>query len=109
MESGLRDSLTKLAFYDELVKISVSAEGQRARHQAKKWMKNTALIGAGAAGGTGLAMLTDCYAPKVFGESWNQLSRAKKIAILSPLVAAGGVAMPIIAKKLQEEKMRRMR
>lgn len=101
------DSLTKLAFCDELVKISRSAEQEANRQKAKKFVKNTLLISSGMAAGTGLAMIAEDVAKRWAGPAWDRMPVQKRISILGPIVSAGSIAAPLLIKKLMEEKARR--
>jgi hypothetical protein len=110
MVSAPLDSLVKLAFYDELEKISArTAEQQRNRDQVKKWFKNSAIIAGGSAAATGLSMLAARYAPKIVGKEWGKLTPKQQVQVLGPVMTAGNILNQILLQKMLKEKVRRMR
>jgi hypothetical protein len=105
MESSLRDSVTRLALYDELEKIALASERGS---KVKKFIGNTALVASGAAAGTGLYMLAERYGPKLLGPQWRSLTKQQKVAVLGPILTAGSIGVPILLKNMLKEKVRRM-
>ena len=103
------DEITKLAFADELVKISRTAEQTANRQQASRWIKNTLLISGGAAAGIGLGMIAERLGPKLAGSAWRNMSPERKVSIIGPVIGISSAAMPFIVKALVAERDRRMR
>lgn len=90
--------------FDELVKIS---EAQSNKEKAKQWMKNTALIAAGAGAGTGAGMLVERFAKKNIGPMFAHADPRTKAMILGALAGGGSIAASLLAKKLYEERKKR--
>lgn len=82
--------VTLEALSDELVKIASAQEGQNARF--KKFLKSTALIGAGTGAGYGAGMLAEKAFQKFLGQKWEAMPVSSKTRLLGAaigLAAAG--------------------
>lgn len=64
------------ALFDELEKIAEK------NPKLKKWIRNAALITAGAGAGTAVAMVADRALTSVVGSKFNSLSRDAKMKLL---------------------------
>jgi hypothetical protein len=109
--SGNLHPITKLAFIDELEKISreVSPRAQANRDQAKKFLKSTAIMMAGSAAGVGTFMVGDLLAGKLFGAGWNSLPKEARHMILTAAGGAAAVGSAHYVKRLAEEREKYMR
>jgi hypothetical protein len=109
--SGSLHPITKLAFIDELEKISreVSPQGQANRDKAKKFLKSTAIITAGSAAGVGTFMVGDMLAKKLFGAGWNSMPKDVRHMILTAAGGAAAVGSAHYVKRLAEEREKYMK
>jgi hypothetical protein len=99
-------SATREALFDELVKIAEEAEKKQGNEKLKRWVKNTAIIAAGAGAGQGLAMLGEKALASKFGPKWAQMSAQSKMRILGPALGAATAGSLLAAqylKKVQQE------
>lgn len=99
--SGSLHPLSRLAFYDELEKISAAKAGEG---KVGKWLKNTAIVSAGAGLGTAAYSAGHRALKKHGGPGWNRLSNARKAAILGPAAVAAGLTSAHLARKLLKKK-----
>lgn len=83
--------VTLEALSDELMKIAAAQEAKETQQSRsdrfKKFLKSTALIGAGAGAGYGAGMVAEKAFEKLLGPKWNTLPLSSKLRILG--VAAG--------------------
>lgn len=85
-------SLVTLAgLFDELTKIS-SAEEQ-GNPQLKKFLKSTAIIGAGAGAGYGAGMLADKAFRHAFGKKWDVLGHNQKTKLVGAAIGLATAGM----------------
>ena len=105
---GSLHPLTKLAFYDELEKISreVRPDAQVERAKLKRFVKGTLAVSAGTAAGTGAFMLTDRAWKALAPKSFSKLSPQARYSILAPVAALAGGGAALLAKKTMEDKHR---
>ena len=104
--SGSYHPITKLAFLDELEKISreVSAKGREHREKTKKFLKGSLALAAGSAAGVGTYMVGDRFAKKVLGSWWSRQPSSTKEIILATAGTGATLGTAHFAKKLLEEK-----
>lgn len=83
--------VTLEALSDELTKIAAAKEERNAR--LKKFLKSTAIIGAGTGAGYGAGMLAEKAFKKALGAKWEQMPIASKTKLLGAAVglASAGV------------------
>lgn len=103
--SGSLPAFTKLAFYDELLKISAAeSAGKRRRKQLGRWLKGTAAVAAGTGVGTGVGMLLQEGARRVAPKTWAKLSPRAQLAVIGPASAAATLGAAALAHHLMKEK-----
>lgn len=100
---GSLSSITRLALYDELVKISESTGAQR-RRQAVKWLKGTTAVAAGTGVGTGLYHIGQKGAEKLLGKKWAALSPTIRRSLLTAGAGAAGIGSAALAHRLMKAK-----
>lgn len=108
-DATLNDMLT--SFEDELAKIAEAQTlmqhpaGQSvAKPSMKRWLKNTAIIGGGVAGGTAAGMLTGKTLRHLGGARWASMSPAAKKMILTPVIASAGIGTAVAMEKMMHER-----
>lgn len=93
--------VTRAALFDELGKIAeVQQPGNRER--TKRWLKNTALVTAGAGAGTAVTMVADRLIGSKLGPSWQSLDPKVKMLVIGPLVGLSTLGGVVAAKKRME-------
>ena len=103
--SGSIHPITKLAFINEIEKISaVTPQQQENRERAKRFLKSTAQVAAGSATAVGTFMVGDLVAGKLFGPWWSKQSPHIRHAIHPAAGGAAGVASAPYVKRLAEER-----
>jgi len=106
--SGNLHPITKLAFIDELEKISQEVKPQ-GQGKIKKFVKSTLAITAGSTAAVGAFMVGDMLAKKLFGASWNSLPKDARHMILTAAAGAAAVGSAHYVKRLAEEREKYMR
>lgn len=103
---GSYHPITKLAFLDELEKISkeVTPQQQESREKAKRFIKGSLAFTAGSAAGVGAFMVGDVVARKVLGTWWTKQPRSVKEFLLSAAGAGATIGTAYFTKRLLEEK-----
>jgi hypothetical protein len=77
----------RAALFDELEKIAeASPDAAANRDKFKKWLKNSAIVAAGAGAGTAATMVVDKLLGDKLGKAWQGISPATKMLIIGPLV-----------------------
>lgn len=90
-------------FFDELQKIAAAYHQER-RDSAKKFLKNTGLIMAGAGVGSALTTVADKFVGTKLGPAWGRLDPKVKKLIIGPLIGAGVMGSRVALRKMYEEK-----
>lgn len=104
------NTTTLAACFDELEKIAQDAAApapvQRKKGPGfKKWMKNTAIIGAGVATGTAAGMLTEKALSVLGGAKWKGLPAGTRRAALTPVIAAAGIGTMIAGERMMRKRI----
>lgn len=100
------------ALADELLKIAAEtgpAPEQKPGEKFKKWVKNTALIGAGYASGQAVGMLVERAAKKMVGPAWNRWQSPLKSNILRGAASIASIGAILALQEQEREKARRMK
>jgi hypothetical protein len=72
------------ALSDELRKIASAQEGRNAR--LKKFLKSTAVVGAGTGAGYGAGMLAEKAFQKALGQKWEKMPISSKTRLLGAAI-----------------------
>lgn len=88
--------VTHAALFDELGKI---AEVHDNREKLKKWLKNSALVAAGAGAGTAATMVVDKLMGDKLGKIWQGMDPKTKMFIVGPLVGLSTLAAVAAGRK----------
>lgn len=94
------------ALFDELEKISEATQPQDNKTKIKKWLKNTALITAGAGAGAAATTVLDKILRDNLGNYWKSMSPTTKRLIVGPLIGISTVGALAAAHKLQQARMK---
>jgi hypothetical protein len=106
----LTSGLARLAaLFDELEKISEATAREEKKPTLKKWLKNTAIIAAGAGTGMAGAMVLDRMAGQHLGRWWNGLDPKTKKLLVGGALGATTIGSGMAAQKLMEERSKRDR
>lgn len=76
--------VTLEALSDELMKIASAEEDRKLR--LKKFLKSTAIIGAGTGAGYGAGMLAEKVFQKALGQKWEKLPVSSKTRLLGAAI-----------------------
>lgn len=86
------------ALFDELEKI---AEAQLSPgDKTKKWLKNSALVAAGAGAGAAAATVLNKYLTTHLGKAWDAADTKTKMLILAPLIGLSTVGAVVAGHKV---------
>lgn len=94
---------TRAAVFDELMKIAEEVKPKNS-DKFKLWLKNSALVAAGAGAGTAASMVLDKLVGDHLGKTWQNVSPKTKARIIGPLLGASTMGAILAAKKLQEAR-----
>lgn len=93
--------VTRGAVFDELEKI---AEAQPSNSdKAKKWLKNSALVAAGAGAGAAASTVLDKYLTTHLGNAWQSTDIKTKMLVLAPLIGLSTVGAVVAGHKVMGE------
>jgi hypothetical protein len=98
------EQVIKLAFRDELEKISAAKQPSAKNAALRKWVNTTLAIAAGTAAGTGALMLGERAASSLLTKSWNKLSPQTRLIILGAGSSAAALGATHLAKKMLDRK-----
>jgi len=102
---SLLSEATLAGLCDELEKI---AEADKSRgEKLKGWLKNTALITAGAGAGTAATMVVDKIVGDKLGPAWQNTDAKTKMLIIGPLIGISTLGAVVASRKLLEERRKR--
>jgi hypothetical protein len=88
-----------------MLKIA-EAQGGPKQPTFKRWLKNTALIGAGYAAGHGAAMLAEKGVQKMMGRKWNKWQSPAKKRILRAGAGFATAATFLAAENMIRQRMK---
>jgi hypothetical protein len=100
-------TVTLEALFDELEKIAESQQPSQRSQALKNALKTVALVSAGSAAGTGVAMLGHEVLRNTIGPYYSKLTPTTKLKILAPALALASTALVGFGMSLNEEMKRR--
>jgi hypothetical protein len=93
---------THAALFDELGKIAEAQPGNS--EKLKKWVKNSALVAAGAGAGTAATMIVDKFLGDKLGKTWQSTDPKTKMLIIGPLIGVSTMGAVMASRKLMAER-----
>jgi len=98
--------VTHAALFDELEKIAEAQLGTG--DKAKRWLKNSALVAAGAGAGAAAGTVLDKYLVTHLGKAWQSADTKTKMLVLAPLIGLSTVGAVVAGHKLMGEHHKAM-
>lgn len=104
---GRSGDVMMAACVDEFQKIA--EEALQVPEQKKvtfpRWMKNTAIIGAGVGTGTAVGMVTEKALMHFGGPLWHSLSPTTKRMVLGPAIAGAGIGTALAGDWMMRKRV----
>ena len=98
---------TKSALFDELEKISEAQPSSGDR--AKKWLKNSALVAAGAGAAAAAGTVLDKYLTTHLGNAWVNTDVKTKMLVLAPIIGLSTVGAVVAGHKVMGEHQKALK